>query len=123
MARPVHVCAVTQSGGELRVGDHQGSPGVDDRLGVELLLAVADRQRHEDRGDADRGRLGDAVGAGPADHQVGRGQRVVHPVDVADQDVVGTPSSGTHVVLGADDVQHLDAGLAERRGGRGDRGR
>ena len=53
--------AVTHARRERRVGDEQRSPGVDDRPGVELLLAVADRQRHEDGGYADRGGLGDAA--------------------------------------------------------------
>ena len=63
------------------VGDEQPAPGVDDRAGVVLLLAVADRQRHEDGRQADRRGLGHRGGAGPADHEVGRGVGQVHPVD------------------------------------------
>ena len=38
-------------------------------------------------GQAGRGGLGDAVGAGPADHQVGGGVGEVHPVDEVEHDV------------------------------------
>ena len=40
------------------VVDQQPAAGRDHRLGVEPLLAVADRQRHVDRRQADRGQLG-----------------------------------------------------------------
>ncbi len=73
--------------GERGVVDQQPAAGVDDRAGVELLLAVADRQRHEHRGQPDRGDLGDGVRPGPADHQVGGGVGEVHPVEVRHHDV------------------------------------
>ena len=73
--------------GQGGVGDQQPAAGVDDRPGVEGLLAVADRQRHEDRRQADAGHLGDGVAAGAADHGVGGGVGEVHPVDVRHHDV------------------------------------
>ena len=57
-------CAATHSGVSAASCDEQPAAGVDDRAGVEGLLAVADRQRHEDRRQADGGDLGDGVGAG-----------------------------------------------------------
>ena len=115
---------VTHAGGEVGVGHRPPLPrrrrvG----LGVQHLLAVADREGHQDRRQSDRGRLCDARGTAPADHQVGGGQCVVHPVDEADRHVrSGTPALGHHLVLGADDVQHLNARLTQRTGGAGDGG-
>ena len=74
-------------GGQRRVGDQQPAAGVDDRAGVERLLAVADRQGHVDRGQPDAGDLGDGVAAGAAQHGVGGGVGEVHPVDVGHRDV------------------------------------
>ena len=78
-------------GGQRAVLDEQPSPGVDHRTGVEVLLAVADRQRHEHRGQSDGGDLGDGVGPGAADHEVGRGVGEVHAVDVREDDVGHLP--------------------------------
>ena len=84
-------------------------PAVDDRLGVERLLAVAVRQRHVHRGQADRGRLGDGHRPGPAQHEVGGGVGQVHPLHVRHGDVAGRLAGvGPHVVLvGPVGVQHL----------------
>ena len=88
-------------------------------IGVEHLLAVADRQRHEDGGQADRGRLGDAVGARPAHREVGGGEGEVHPVDVLDDDVghVGR-RRGRAAVLGPTTCSTCTPGGGERAGGR-----
>ena len=61
--------------GESGVGHEQRPAGVDDRAGVERLLAVADRQRHEHRRQPDAGHLGDGVAAGAADHERRRRRR------------------------------------------------
>ena len=57
------------------VVDQQRAPGLDDGAGVEGLLAVADRQRHEDRRQPDRGGLDDGVGAAAAEHERRRRRR------------------------------------------------
>ena len=53
----------THCGGQRGVVDQQRSAGLDDGAGVEGLLAVADRQRDEDRRQPHAGHLGDGVGA------------------------------------------------------------
>ncbi len=108
-------------GVEVGVLDHDPAAGGDHARGVALLLAVADRQRHVDRREPDRRGLGDAVGAGPAEREVGGGVGEVHPVDVVEHDVRrragGRRRGGGPAVL-ALRVQHLDAGGGERRRGR-----
>ena len=74
-------CAATHSGVSAASSTSSAAAGVDDRAGVERLLAVADRQRHEDRRQPDGGGLGDGVGARPGRPQVGGGVGEVHPVD------------------------------------------
>ena len=81
-----HVAA-TQAEVRAASCDQQRAAGLDDRARVVLLLAVADRQRHEDRREADRRGLGDAVGAAARQHQVGGGVGEVHPVDEGQHDV------------------------------------
>ena len=103
-------------GRQRRVVDQQPATGLDHRAGVERLLAVADRQRHEDRRQPDPGHLGHGVGARAAQHRVGRGVGEVHPVDVADHDVGHAGVGRLHLVRRADHVQDLDAGVGERRG-------
>ena len=67
-------------------------------------------------GQPDGGGLGHAVGAGPADHQVGGGVGEVHPVDEVERRRTGTPvGSGLGLTLRADHVQHLDAGVGRAR--------
>ena len=85
-AAPTTVSA-TKSGRQVGVVDHQPAAGVDHGQRVEPLLAVADRQRHVHRGQADGGHLGDRHRAGPADRQVGGGVREIHPVQVRHRDV------------------------------------
>ena len=73
--------------GERRVVDEQATAGGHDVGGVEPLLPVADRQRHVDGRQAHRGQLAHRVGAGPGDHEVGRGVGEVHAVGVGRHDV------------------------------------
>ncbi len=109
--------------GQRGVLHQQPAAGVDDRAGVELLLAVADRQRHEHRRQPDGGDLGDGVGPGPADHQVGRGVGEVHAVDVRQHDVRRLAGLARHrrLALRTDDVDHLHTRGDERRRRRGER--
>ena len=107
--------------GQLLVLHQQRSPGVDDRTGVARLLAVADRQRHEDAGQPDRGGLDDAVGAAAGEHEVGGGVGQVHPVDERHDGVRHVAGLGGRLALRAHHVQHLHAGAGQRRGGSGDR--
>ena len=67
-------------GGQVGVVDEQPAPGRHHGLGVEPLLAVADRQRHVDGGEADGGDLADRARTRPAQHQIGCGVGEVHPV-------------------------------------------
>ena len=108
-------------GGQVGVGDQQPAAGVDDRAGVVLLLAVADRQRHEDRRQPDGRGLGHARGAGAAHDQVGGGVGEVHPVDEVDDDVRHGTRLRRGLALRTDDVQHLHPGGRQRGGGAGDR--
>ena len=64
------------------VADEHPAARVDDRAGVELLLAVAVRQRHVHRRQADGGDLGDGHRPGPAQHGVRGGVGQVHVLDV-----------------------------------------
>ena len=101
----------------------QPAAGVDHRQRVEPLLAVADRQRHVDRGQADGGHLGHRHRAGPADGQVGGGVGQVHPVQVRHRDV-GRVAVGRFAkverVLRAVRVQHRNTRRGKVFGGRGD---
>ena len=107
--------------GELLVLHQQRSPGVDHRTSVPHLLAVADRQRHEDAGQPDRGGLDDAVGAAAREHEVGGGVRQVHPVDERHHGVRHVAGLGGRLALRAHHVQHLHARAGQRRGRSGDR--
>jgi len=103
-------------GVQLGVLDQQAAVAGHDGLGVEPLLAVADRQRDVRGGQPDRGQLGAGDRARPAHREVGRGVREVHAVAVREHDVgrVVGGDLGLAGVLGADDVQDLDAGGAQR---------
>src|SRR4051795_7701635 len=74
-------------GAQVGVLDQQPAAGVDHRLGVAALLAVADRQRDVGRGQADGGELGDGDRAGAAQGEVGGGVGEVHAFQVVDHDV------------------------------------
>ena len=79
--------ARTQAGRAVGVVDEQPAAGLDDRAGVEPLLAVADRQRHVGGGQPDRGQLGAPCSRRPGTAQVGGGVGEVHPVEVGHDDV------------------------------------
>ena len=81
--------AVDPGRGQRRVLDEEPATRGDDVGGVEALLAVADGQRHVDRGEAHGGQLADRVGTGARDHEVGRGIGEVHAVGVGRDDVGG----------------------------------
>ena len=80
-------CRAPSPAVQVGVVDEQAAAGLDDRRGVERLLAVADRQRDVRRRQPDRGQLGDRVGARPAQHEVGGGVGQLHPVQVGQHDV------------------------------------
>jgi len=110
------------------VGDQQPTAGSHHRLGVEPLLAVADRQRHEHRGQPDRGDLGNGRRPGAADREISGGVGGRHVVDVRHGDVPrvradlhagGAQVSGHEVVMGDPGrMQHLHAGSAQVARGR-----
>ncbi len=106
--------------GELLVRDQQAAALGDDGLGVQPLLAVAHGQRHVHRGDAQRGELADGARAGPADHQVGDREGLLHLAQVLAHVVpLGAGDAahgGPHLLglAGAGQVQHLHAGGEDR---------
>ena len=111
-------------GGERRVVDDQPAAGGQHVGRVEPLLAVADRQRHVDRRQADGRELAHRVGAGPADHEVGGRVGQLHAVGVGNDDV-RSPDVGPlrlELLARSGDVQHLDPGGAELGRARGERG-
>ncbi len=109
--------------GRRQVGvlDQQPATGIDDRQRVAPLLAVADRQGHERRGQADRRELRHGHRARPAQGEVGGGVGEVHALQIVHDDVRRTPGRarrhGDVGVLGAPGVQHLHARGGERVGG------
>ncbi len=108
---------------QVGVGDHHAAAGVDHRQRVEPLLAVADRQRHVDRRQADGRHFGDRHRAGPADRQVGGGVGQIHPVQVGHRDVrrvAGVGCAQFEGVLGPVRVQHRHARGGQVGGGRRD---
>ena len=116
--------SATNSRRQLGVGDHQAAARVDHRQRVESLFAVADRQRHVHRGQADRRHLGDRHRAGPADRQVGGGVGQIHPVQVRHRDVrriAGCGLGQLEGVLRAVRVQHRNTCCGKVFGGGGDR--
>ena len=84
----------THAGRKSRVVDEDAAAGVDDVGGVEALLAVADRVRHVDGGDAERGELAHGRRAGARDGEVGDREGEVHAVGVLDHAVVGDAGVG-----------------------------
>ena len=105
-------CRATKLRSQVGVVDEQAAAGVDHRQCVEPLFAVADRQRHVHRGQADRRHLGHRHRTGPADRQVGGGVGQIHPVQVGHRDVRRITRAGGaqfEGVLGAVGVQHRNA--------------
>ena len=118
-----HEHPVDPGGRERLVVDEQRSPGADHRVRVVRLLAVADRQRDERRGQADRRHLGDGVGAGPAHDEVGGGVGEVDAVDEPLDHVrrIARTALDDDLFRTSGRVQHLDAGVGEVVGGSGHR--
>ena len=103
---------------EVAVVDEQSAAGGHDVGGVQPLLAVADRERHVDRGQAHGRQLADGVGTGPGHDEVGRGIRELHAVGIRRDDVAAPRRRGrARTPCRAGHVQHLDAGGTERRPG------
>ena len=108
--------------GQLGVVDHDAAARVDHRPRVERLLAVAVRQRHEHRGQPDRGHLGDGHRAAAAQDHVRRRVGEVHPLQVGHRArTCGAPGTSCtdKGVLRPVGVQHADARVAELAGGAG----
>ena len=114
---------VTHSGRQRGVGDHQPAARVHHGAGVQRLLAVADRQRHVDRRQADAGHLGDGVAARPgtATASAAAYARSIR-LDERHRDVRRPAERDLRrgLALGTDDVQHLHPGSGEGGRGRGD---
>jgi hypothetical protein len=114
--------------GEVLVGHQQAAALGDHRLRVEPLLAVADRQRHVDGGDAQGGELADGARAGTAQHEVGEGERLLHLPQVLAHVVALGAGHAAHGgadglgLAGAGEVQHLRAGGEHLAGLGGDGG-
>src|SRR5699024_5607736 len=75
-------------GGELRIVDEAGGPGLHDAGRVESLLTITVRQRHVQGGQSRGGDLGDGHRAGAADDEIGDGVGGRHVVDVGQRHVV-----------------------------------
>ena len=70
------ISAASRSGVNSACGETDRAARVHQHAGVgELVLVERMRQRHQDRGPADRGELGDRRGAGARDHQMAAAMR------------------------------------------------
>ncbi len=74
--------------GEFTVGHHQTALGVHHGLRVETLLAVADRQRHVNRRQTERGQFGDRSGTGTTDDQIGAGEGEIDAFQIRGHTVI-----------------------------------
>jgi hypothetical protein len=109
--------------GQVGVVHDEAAARVDHGERIEPLLAVADRQRHVHRGQADGADLGDRDRAGPADGQVGGGVGKIHPAQVRHRDVrriVGGGRAKIEHVLRPVRVQHRNTGRGKNFCGAGD---
>jgi len=97
------------------VVEQDAAPGSDDLTRVQPLFTIADRQRHIDRGQADRSELANRVGACTGHNQVSHGVGQVHPIGIGGNNIRRTSSrrSRRELLALAADVQHLYAVRAQ----------
>ena len=86
-------------------------------LGIESLLAIAVRQRHIYRRQADDGQLGAGHRTSAAEHEIGCGVSKIHAIDVGHQQVrrlavdrLGSSGFNVADLSRPGDMQDLDAG-------------
>ena len=119
VSNPVTVSA-TNRGDRSASSTMTPPPALDDGQRVEPLLAIADRQRHVHRGQADRRHLGDRHRPRSADRQVGGRVGEVHPVQIRNGDI-GRVAVGRLAqlerVLRTVRVQHRDSRRGKVFGG------